>query len=255
MERSLLTTRAWRIVLIGSLMGAMGCSPANKQIKVGGGDAAIIGFIIPVKETFEEENGIALKIFESKPGRELIDLEKGRVDAIVSAGSVHDLIKEAADSKVSIDPASLREVKVGRSRTVVFLHKGNSVKKLTKKQVRGIFTGKLTNWKQVGGPNKEIVVVWNPSTAVENEVFLKEILNGEPLRLKYFPVNSFEEVRKFVMETPGAVGIGPHGMIASAIRVPKIPTVASPVVVVTKGDPSPNVQKLIELLKDVELIP
>ena len=66
---------------------------------------------------------------------------------------------------------------------------------------------------------------------------------------------SMEEVRKMVMGTPGAIGIGPNGLIGAGMRVPKSPTVESSVVFITKGEPSPKVLKLIELIKDVEFIP
>ncbi len=42
---------------------------------------------------------------------------------------------------------------------VPLVHPSNPVKSLTKKQLRDIFSGKVTNWKQVGGENRPLVVV------------------------------------------------------------------------------------------------
>lgn len=42
---------------------------------------------------------------------------------------------------------------------VVFVHDKNAVKDLSKDQVKGIFTGKITNWKEVGGADAKIMVV------------------------------------------------------------------------------------------------
>jgi phosphate transport system substrate-binding protein len=42
---------------------------------------------------------------------------------------------------------------------VPVVHPSNKVKNLTKEQLKGIFSGKITNWKEVGGANSPIVVV------------------------------------------------------------------------------------------------
>ena len=232
-----------------------GCAAPEKTIRVGGDDAALSGFIAPVKETFEEETGMPLAVVQSRPGSELVDLQNGSIDAAVSTVAVDELIKEAARQNVTVDKAALREVRIGKNQTVIFLNKAIKVRKLSKKQLKAIFTGKITNWKRIGGPNRHVAVVWNPGAEVENEPFIREVLHGEPVTAAFHPATSAEEVRRKVMETPGAIGIGPYGLIAPVVRVPKSPTVASTVVFITKGEPSPEVQKLIELLKDVELIP
>ena len=232
-----------------------GCAVPEKMIRVGGGDAALKGFISPVMETFEEENGIPLVIVHSTPGRELVDLQQGRVDAVVSTVSLEELIKEPSRENLSVDRAALREVQIGKDRTVVFLNKGVTVRKLTKRQLKEIFTGKITNWKRVGGPNRRIVVVWNPVAGTENELFVETVLQGEPVVATFHPATGAEDVRRKVMDTPGAIGIGPRTLITPVVRVPKSPTVEATVVFVTKGEPSPKMRKLIDLLKDVAFIP
>ena len=42
---------------------------------------------------------------------------------------------------------------------VVITHKGNAVETLTENQLRDIFSGRVTNWKAVGGPDQAIVVI------------------------------------------------------------------------------------------------
>ncbi len=123
----------------------------GKVIRVGGEEGVISGFVVPVQETFEEENGYALRMVRSRPGKELVDLEAGRVDVIVSEQPLAELLQEAAADRVVIDPALLRQVEIGRNSTVIFLHRKNRVRKLTKKQLKGIFTGRVTNWKKLGG--------------------------------------------------------------------------------------------------------
>ncbi len=223
-------------------------------VRIGGEDAALSGFVLPVKEAYEEENGIGLRITRCLPGEELVDLEQRTVDVVVATKSLQDLMREARRDTVTIDPASLRQVEIGKNDTVVFLNNQSRIKRLTKKQLKAIFTGRITRWKKVGGANREIVVFWNKASA-ENGAFIKDILDGAPISPAAVPVGSYEELRKRVTETPGAIGVAPRGFVTRGVRVPKSPMVTSSVIMVTRGEPSPAVRKLLDLLKDVQYIP
>ena len=48
---------------------------------------------------------------------------------------------------------------IGYDAITIFVNEKNSIKNLSKKQLEDIFTGKLTNWKEVGGSEAPIVVV------------------------------------------------------------------------------------------------
>jgi phosphate transport system substrate-binding protein len=231
-----------------------GCAAPEKSVRVGGEEGTLSGIIVPVKETYEEDCGITLNIVKSRPGLELVDLEKGSVEMIVAMQPLQQLIQEAAREKVVLKPESLRQFEVGKTSTVVFLHKKNRVRKLTKKQIKSIFTGKIRNWKQLGGANREIVLVWNNVAQAENDIFVKELLEGAPLGGKTLLAENFEEVRAKVMSTPGAIGIAPYGFKAPGVKIPNSPAIDSSVIAVTMGEPTPGTKKLIELLKDAAFI-
>ncbi|EKD59158.1 MAG: ABC transporter periplasmic solute-binding lipoprotein, partial [uncultured bacterium] len=105
------------------------------------------------------------------------------------------------------------------------------------------------------GPNRRIVVVWSPAADAENELFIREILQRERITANFVPVASAEEMRKRVLETPGAIGIGPDALVSYGVRVPGSPKIASSVMLITKGEPSPELQKLLELIKDAAFLP
>lgn len=52
------------------------------------------------------------------------------------------------------------------------------VKSLTKEQLISIFTGKTTNWKDVGGPDENIVLVTRPESSGTRATFQKYALDG-----------------------------------------------------------------------------
>ena len=50
---------------------------------------------------------------------------------------------------------------------------------LTKDQIKDIFSGKVTNWKEVGGPDKEIFIVHRKSGSGTRATFEKTVLDGD----------------------------------------------------------------------------
>lgn len=227
---------------------------APEMVRIGGGDAALTEVISPVKETFEEENpSLRLVTVQSKLGTELADLSNGSLDAVVSTLSLERHLKRADENGPASAETLFREVPVGRNETVIFLNQGIKINKLTKPQLKAIFTGKITNWKKVGGPNRHIVV-WSPAAEGENDAFIGEILHRERVVDNFLPVATAEEMRAKVLEIPGAIGIGPNALVSRGVRVPGSPTVASSVVLITRGEPSPKVRKLLDLIEDVAFL-
>ncbi|WP_304340527.1 phosphate ABC transporter substrate-binding protein [Metaclostridioides mangenotii] len=63
------------------------------------------------------------------------------------------------DLKEGEKQANLKETQIAIDGIAVITNKENKVKDLTMEQIKGIYTGKITNWKEVGGDNSSIVVV------------------------------------------------------------------------------------------------
>jgi len=59
------------------------------------------------------------------------------------------------------------------------VNKSLGVDNLTTEQLKDIFTGKITNWNEVGGPDEEILLVTRPSSSGTRAVFKKWALEGE----------------------------------------------------------------------------
>jgi phosphate transport system substrate-binding protein len=92
--------------------------------------------------------------------------------------------------------------------TLIVNSKVTGVTNLTTAQVQGIYSGKITNWKQVGGPNLNIVVVSRPTTSGTRATFQTYILGGPetisgPASLT---TDSTGTVVQNVTQTNGAIG-------------------------------------------------
>ena len=80
-----------------------------------------------------------------------------------------------------------------------------NVKNLTAAQVRGIFGGKISNWKQVGGADKPITVINRPRTSGTRFVFKATMMGTTPISEGGITEDSSGTVTEMVAKTPGAI--------------------------------------------------
>lgn len=81
------------------------------------------------------------------------------------------------------------------------------VKDLSTNQLIGIFTGQITNWKDIGGPDEDIVLVTRPSSSGTRATFEKYALNGNAeAENKSMETDDSGVLLKNVSDTKGAIG-------------------------------------------------
>ena len=81
------------------------------------------------------------------------------------------------------------------------------VKSLTKEQLISIFTGKTTNWKDVGGPDEDIVLVTRPESSGTRATFQKYALDGnEEASNTSMETDDSGVLLQNVKDTKGAIG-------------------------------------------------
>ena len=84
---------------------------------------------------------------------------------------------------------------------------GDKVKSLTKKQLQDVFTAKVTNWKDVGGPDEPIVLVTRPTTSGTRALFTELALAGaEEASNKSLETDDSGTLIQSIAQTKGAIG-------------------------------------------------
>lgn len=192
------------------LLGA--AAAYGEEIKVGGGGASISAIFAPVKAPYEKATGDTLFILQSSPKDGLVDLLKGKIDLATGAVPVDSMIAGAEKDGIKVNRESLVVQQIGANRTAVFVHPSNKVSALSKDQLKGLFTGKIVNWKEVGGDDKDVIVVWGKGTPGQNAQFLKEVLDGEPVTKDILDTTNYAKIKESVSATPEAIGIDPFGL-------------------------------------------
>jgi len=87
----------------------------------------------------------------------------------------------------------------------VIVHPGVGVKNLSKKQLQDIFSGKVSNWKDVGGADQKMVVVNRPRSSGTRAVFSKTVMGGVPINESGLTEDATGTVVSVVKQTPGAI--------------------------------------------------
>jgi len=101
---------------------------------------------------------------------------------------------------------------------VVVVNSANPVSGLTKKQVKEIYTGKISNWSGVGGNSGKIVVISRDSSSGTFEAFGALVLEGQKVRPDALMQASNQAIASTVARTPGAIGYVGLGYVSSEVK-------------------------------------
>jgi phosphate transport system substrate-binding protein len=138
------------------------------------------------------------------------------------------------------------------------------VKSLTKKQIQSIFSGAVTNWKDVGGADQKIVVVNRTRGSGTRVVFEKTVIAPEKVAESGLTEDATGTVISVVKQTPGAISYaafsGTHGQPVTELAIDGVaPTDANIVIgkypfwsyehMFTNGPPSGEAAKFIDFVR------
>lgn len=139
-----------------------------------------------------------------------------------SGEGIKSLINGDADicaSSRPIEPAEVKELAnkygtVGMSFTVgkdalsIYLNLDNPVSDLSVEQIKKLFTGEITNWKEVGGGDEIIELISRPPNSGTYYYFKEHILDGAEYSTDTEVFPTTESIVKEVTKNKNAVGYG-----------------------------------------------
>jgi len=108
------------------------------------------------------------------------------------------------------------------AKDAIIVHPDNPITTLTLEQIRGIYNGTYTNWKEVGGPDQEIVVINRDSASGTREFFWEHVMHKDDFVATAIEKNSNGAVKQTVSQTPNAIGYVGLGYLDSSVKAIKI---------------------------------
>ncbi|GMO64178.1 MAG: phosphate ABC transporter substrate-binding protein [Endomicrobiia bacterium] len=191
---------------------------ASIQIK---GSDTIVNLIQELSEEFTRQHpSFNVGVSGGGSGTGFVSLINGTCDIAMSSRKIEEKEIILAKSK-DIEPDGF---KIGLDGIVVIVNKKNSVDKLTLEQLRDIFTAKITNWKELGGEDRVIVILSRESNS-GTHIFFKERVLGrdDENRENEFAVQSLimpssQAICNEVFQNPNALGYVGIGFVNDRVK-------------------------------------
>ncbi len=161
------------------------------------GSTALLPLLKPAQEEFQNKNAkVTVNVAGGGSFTGMNQVAEGSVDIGNSDVNLPDEYKDKGlvDHKVVVEPF------------VFIVDKANKVDNLTKDQVVGILTGKITNWKEVGGDDQKITLIHRAKSSGSRATISDVVLKGANFTDDAVIQDSNGAVRAAIASTPGAIG-------------------------------------------------
>ncbi len=161
-----------------------------------------------LSEDFQNNTGITVTYNPTGSGSGIQAVQEGRCDIGLSSRSLKDEEKSAG----------LEETTLALDGIAVIVNKDNSVADLTVEQIASIYTGEVTNWKDLGGNDAEIVVIGREAGSGTRDGF--ESITGTKDACKYRQeLTSTGDVITTVAGNPDAIGYASLASVKDTVKM------------------------------------
>lgn len=169
-----------------------------------------------LKETFEAENkGITVTYNPTGSGTGITAVAEGRCDIGLSSRDLKDEEKAMG----------LTGTVIAYDGIAIIVNPENPVADLTVEQIAKIYTGEITNWKEVGGKDAEIVLIGREAGSGTRDGFESITDTKDKCKLKQ-ELTSTGDVITTVAGNPGAIGYASLASVKDSVKALKVGGIA-----------------------------
>lgn len=179
------------------------------------GSETCLPFSQKIAEVYGKKNpGSSISVTGGGSGVGIASLLSGTTD-IAQASR-----KMKMDEKMKLQEAgkAVKEVVVAYDALSVVVNPSNPISKLTREQLEGIFTGKIKNWKDVGGKDLKIIVYSRETSSGTYEFFKESVLKKKNFATSALLMAANGPIVQSISQTPGAIGYVGIAYIEKSIK-------------------------------------
>lgn len=189
------------------------------------GSTSMEKVIMSLGESFQAENkGITVGYNPTGSGSGITAVSEGRCDIGLASRALKD------DEKAS----GLKETVLALDGIAIIVNPENKVSDLTVEQIAKIYTGEITNWKDVGGDDAEIVLIGREAGSGTRDGF--ESITGTKDSCKYRQeLTSTGDVITTVAGNPNAIGYASLASVKDTVKAISVNGIAPSEATVSDG--------------------
>ncbi len=218
MRKSLLIVLSALLVLTLAT-GVVGAQDNNLTIQ---GSSTVLPIAQKTAEVYMEKYDVNISVRGGGSGNGIAALIDGTTDIADASRFIKESeVKNAVDNGYYPVPH-----RVAMDGIAVVINPSNPVENLTLDQLQQIYTGEITNWSELGGADKEIVVVSRDSSSGTFEVFNEIAVGGKRVTPNALLQASNGAIKSVVSDTEGAIGYVGLGYLDDTLKAVKVNGVA-----------------------------
>lgn len=225
-----------KVMVLSGIIGTFLIAASKKVITIKGSDTMVILAQRWAEKYMEKNPDVTIQVTGGGSGTGISALINGTTDF---ANASRPMKKSEIDKLKQRYNTLGTEFKVAKDGITIYIHKDNPVEELSLAQIRAIYLGEITNWKNVGGEDAQIIVYGRENNSGTYVYFRDFVLNGKDYVVTMQSLPGTAAVVNAVTKDKYGIGYG-GAAYAEGVKVVKV----------KKDDSSPAYAPTLETIKE-----
>ncbi len=236
-----------KALLLSSIAGNAVAQNQAAPIRISGSTTVNTNVFQTFKERISKDAGEPLEVIANGSRQGLSDLISGKNDIAMISAPLEELLPRLTElERTQFDPKNLVVSSLVETKLVFIVHESNPIKSLSIAQLSDLFTGVVTNWKEVGGPDLAVEVVSNQFSSGQRAVLEDRVTGGKKVVSTAKSVMNDPLIPGVVRQLKGGLGhTGAKNDLRGVFMLKTDRPIVQPMSLVTKGAPSGRLARVI----------
>ncbi len=236
------TLSGWAILT--AVLFVQGCGTGSdpgsrsKVVTIKGSDTMVILGQRWAETYMTEHPGSRIQVTGGGSGTGIAALINGGTDICEASRPMKDKEKEQAKARHGKE---VKEIPVALDGIAIYVHQSCPVQSVSEAQLKGVYTGRITSWRDLGGPDQKIVAYSRENNSGTYVFFKEHVLGNEDFARDVQTLPGTAAVVNAVSKDPASIG---YGGIAYAQGIKAVP--------VKRDDNSPPVHPSLQTVQSGE---
>lgn len=159
-------------------LGLFSCGERRglSQVTIKGSDTMVILGQRWAEDYMKKDKDVIVQITGGGTGTGIAALINNATDICQASRKIKKEEKDMAEKR---NKRKVEEIKVAVDGIAIYVHKENKLEEISTDKLRNIYTGKIKNWKELGGENKEIIPYSRENNSGTYVYFKEHILDNK----------------------------------------------------------------------------